>query len=178
MAEVAFASPREPPDEISPGLDEVENAKESPSDPDTRVQESEAMPSRMSKCRVVAVTGRFATPWSTRAQWSCFGFFCGLAKTAGASDEVIVNGYRSCGYGTTTGVMEAADSNSTFAVNAGAGGAVAGVKLVWRVASAAAAACGVSRRGSALGCSRALQRGKSRGVRVRSIGVCSVRTDG
>ena len=36
--------------------------------------------------------------------------------------------------GTTTGVIEAADSISIFAVDAGAGGAVAGVKLVWRVA--------------------------------------------
>ena len=36
--------------------------------------------------------------------------------------------------GTATGVMEAADSISTFVVNAGAGGAAAGVKLVWRVA--------------------------------------------
>ena len=34
MAEFAFASPREPPDKISPGLDTLENAKESPSDLD------------------------------------------------------------------------------------------------------------------------------------------------
>ena len=32
-------------------------------------------------------------PWSKRAQWSCFGFICGLTRTASASDEVIVNGY-------------------------------------------------------------------------------------
>ena len=59
--------------------------------------------------------------------------------------------------GTTIGVMEAADS--------GAGGG-------------AVAACGVSRRGPALECSRAPESGKSRGVCVRSIGVCSVSTDG
>ena len=60
---------------------------------------------------------------------------CGLARTASASDEVIVNGYWSRrGSGTTTGVTEAAESTSTFAVNAGTGGAVAGAMLVWRVA--------------------------------------------
>ena len=77
MAEFALASPREPPDKISPGLDTLENAKESPSDLDTRVLEREAMPSRVSKKRVVAVTGRFVTSGSTRAQWSCFGPICG-----------------------------------------------------------------------------------------------------
>ena len=89
------------------------------------------MPSRVSKFRVVDVTGQFATSWSTRAQCSCFGFICGLARTAGASDEVIVNGHWSKRVnGTTSGVMEATDSISTFAVNAGAGGAVAGAMLV------------------------------------------------
>ena len=39
VAEFAFASPRELPDKISPGLDTLENAKESPSDLDTRVLE-------------------------------------------------------------------------------------------------------------------------------------------
>ena len=68
MAEFAFASLREPPDKISPGLDTLENAKESPSDLDTRVLEREATPSRVSKYRVVAVTGRLVTPWSTRVQ--------------------------------------------------------------------------------------------------------------
>ena len=63
---------REPPDKLSPGLAALQNAKESPSDLDTRFLEREAMPSRVSKFRVVAVTGQFATPWSTRAQWSCF----------------------------------------------------------------------------------------------------------
>ena len=127
VAEFAFASPREPLDKISPGLDTLENAKESAGDLDTRVLEREAMPSRVSKKRVVvAVTSRFATPWSTRAQWSCFGFICGLSRAANASDKVIVSGYWSKrGNGTTTGVMEATDSISTFAVNAGAGGAVA-----------------------------------------------------
>ena len=42
MADFAFASPREPPDKISPELDTLENAKESPSDLDTRVLEREA----------------------------------------------------------------------------------------------------------------------------------------
>ena len=93
MAEFAFASPREPPDKTSPGPDTLETAKESPSDLDTRVLEREAMPSRVSKYRVVAVTGRFVTPWSTRVQWSRLGFICGLARTASASDEVIVNVY-------------------------------------------------------------------------------------
>ena len=81
------------------------------------------------------MTGRLDVPWSTRAQWSCFGFVCGLARAASASDEVIVNGYWSKRVnGTTTGVVEATDSISTFAVSAGAGGAVAGAMLVWRVA--------------------------------------------
>ena len=51
------------------------------------------MSTRVSKYRVVAVAGRLATPRSTRVQWSCLGFICGLARTASASDEVIVNGY-------------------------------------------------------------------------------------
>ena len=68
VAEFAFASPREPPDKMSPGQDALGNAKESKSDLDTRVLEREAMPSRVSKYGVVAVTGRFATRWSTRAQ--------------------------------------------------------------------------------------------------------------
>ena len=38
---IAFGSPREPPDKISLGLDTLENAKESPSDLDTRVLERE-----------------------------------------------------------------------------------------------------------------------------------------
>ena len=38
------------------------------------------------------------------------------------------------GNGTTTGVVEVADSIPTFAVNAGAGGAVPKAMLVWRVA--------------------------------------------
>ena len=123
MAEFAFASPREPPDK----------AKECPSDLDTRVQEREAMPRRVSKYGIVAVTSRFATSWITRAQWSCFT--CGPARTASASDEVMVRGCRSKRRnGTTTGVVEVADSIPTFAVNAGAGGAVAEAMLVWRVA--------------------------------------------
>ena len=116
MAEFAFASPREPPDNISLGVDTIENAKESPSDLDTRVMKREAMPSRVSKYRVVAVTGRFATPWSTRAQWSCFGFICGLARTASTSDEVIVNG--DCPK-RVNGTTDATDPVSTFAVMLG-----------------------------------------------------------
>ena len=128
----AFGNPRsrgrEPPDKISPGLTTLENAKETPSDLDTRVLEREAMPSRVSKLRVFVVTGQFATSWSTRAQWR-------LARTASASDEVIVDGHWSKRVnGTTTGVMEATDSISTFAVNTEAGGAVARAMLVWRVA--------------------------------------------
>ena len=100
-----------------------------------RVLEREAMPRRVSKCKVVAVTSRFATPWNTRAHWSCFGFICGLARTASANDEVIVSGcWSKRRNGTTTGVVEVADSVLTFAVNAGAGGAVARAMLVWRVA--------------------------------------------
>ena len=82
----------------------------------------------MSKHGIVGATSRFATPWNTRAQRSCFSFICGLAGTASANDEVAVSGYWSKrGNGTTTGVIEA-DSIPTLAVNAGAGGAVAGVK--------------------------------------------------
>ena len=56
VVEFAFASPREPPDKISPGQDALENAKECPSDLDTRVLEREAMPRRVSKHGIVAVT--------------------------------------------------------------------------------------------------------------------------
>ena len=85
VAEFAFASRREPPDKMSPGLDALEDSKESPSDLDTKVLEREAMPRRVSKCRVVAVTSRFATLWNTRAQWSCIGFIYGLARSASAT---------------------------------------------------------------------------------------------
>ena len=122
-----FADPtsrgREPPDKISQEQTTFENAKESPSYLDTKVLEREAMLSRVSKFGVVAVTGRFL---GAQLQWSCFGFICGLAGTSSANDEVIVNGHRSKRVnGTTTGVMEATDSTSTFVANAGAGGAVA-----------------------------------------------------
>ena len=46
---------REPPDKISQELATLENAKESPSDLDTRVLEREAMLSRASKLGVAAV---------------------------------------------------------------------------------------------------------------------------
>ena len=106
-AEFAFASPREPPDKISARLDALERAMESPSDLDTRVLEREAMPSRVSKTGIVAVTSQFAAPWNTRTQWSCIGFICGLTRTASACDEVVVNGYWSKRRnGTTTGVIE------------------------------------------------------------------------
>ena len=53
----------------------------------------------------------------------------------------MVRGYWSKrGNGTTTGVVEVADSIPTFAVSAGAGGAVAKGMLVWRVAMSS---CGV-----------------------------------
>ena len=111
VAEFAFASPREPPDKMSPGQDALENTRECPSDPDTRVQEIEAKPRRVSKYGIVAVTSRYATLWNTRTQWSSFGFICGLAQTDSASDEVMVSGYWSKrGNGTTTGVVEVADS--------------------------------------------------------------------
>ena len=139
VAEFAFASPREPPDKMLLGQDALENAKECPSDPDTRVQEREAMPRRVSMCGIVTVTSRFATPWSTRTQWSCFGFMCGLARAASANDEVTASGYWSKrGNGTTTGVV--ADLIPTFAVNAGTGGAAAEAMLVW---SGAMSSCSV-----------------------------------
>ena len=40
---------------MSPGQDAIENAKDCPSDLDTRVQECEAMPSLVSKYGIVAV---------------------------------------------------------------------------------------------------------------------------
>ena len=126
---------REPPDKISLGLDTLENAKESPSDLDTRGPGKGGDAKPREPDSVVPVTSRFATPWSTRAQWSCCGFICGLARPDSASGEVIVNGYWSKRVNRTTpGVMEATDSISTFAVNAGAGGTVAGAMLVRRVA--------------------------------------------
>ena len=80
--------------------------------------------------------------------------------TASASDEVIVNGHWSKRVnGTTTRVMEGTDSTSTFAMNAGAGGAVAGVMLVWRVAMSSCSVWSQQTR-PALGCSRVLESGK------------------
>ena len=60
--------------------------------------------------------------------------------------------------GTTTGRVKTTCSISTFVANAGEGGAVARALLVWRVVQSIT--------------------GKSRRVCVKSIGVCSVRTDG
>ena len=62
VAEFAHVSPREPPDKMPPGQDALENAKECPNDLDTRVQQREAMPRRVSKYGIVVVTSRFATP--------------------------------------------------------------------------------------------------------------------
>ena len=97
------------------------------------------MPRHVSKYGIVAETSRFVTPWNRRTQWSCFGFTCGQARIASASDEVMVSGYcwSKRRNGTKTGVVEVADSIPTFAVNAGAGGAVAKARLVWRVAMSA-----------------------------------------
>ena len=85
------------------------------------------MLSRVSKPGVVAVTSRFAASWNTRAQWSCLGFICGLARTASAG-EVIVNGhwFRRVS-GATTGVVGATDPISTFVAKP------PGAMLVWRV---------------------------------------------
>ena len=83
VAEFAFVSPREPPDKMSPGQDALENAKECRAIL-TRVLERVAVPRRVSKYGIVAVTSRFATPWNTRAQWSCF--ICGLARAVSATD--------------------------------------------------------------------------------------------
>ena len=122
------------------------------------------------------MTGRFAMPWSTRAQSSCFGFICGLARTASASDEVSEWVKRVSG--TTTEMVESIDPISTLVANAGAGGAVAEMMLVWRVAMSSCSVWSQQTRPSAGGRSRAPESGKSRRVCVRSIGVCSVRTDG
>ena len=155
MVEFAFASPRELPDKMSPGQDALENVKECPGDHDARVQEREAMPRRVSKYGAVAVTSRFATPWSTRTQWICLGFSCGLARAASANDEVTVSGYWSKrGNGTTTGVVEVADSIPTFAVNDVLGQEEQSRKRCWfGVWPCVAVACGVGRCGPALRCS-------------------------
>ena len=80
--------------------------KENPIDLGTKVLEREAMASCMSKLAIVL-----------------------------ASDEVIVDGCCSTRVGNTTaGVVNAADSVSTFVASVGAGGAVVVVMLVWRAA--------------------------------------------
>ena len=112
VAKSAFVDPGsrggEPPDRVSQEQTTFGDAKENPSDLDTGVLEREAI-------GVVAVTSRFAASWSTRAQWSCLGFICGLARTASAGDEVIVNGYWFKRVsGATTEVVEATGPISTF----------------------------------------------------------------
>ena len=124
----------------------IEDAKENPSALHTKVLESETMLNRVSKLGVVTVTSRFAVPWNIRAQWSCLGFICVLARTASASDEVIVDGYWSKRVsGTTTDMAETTGSTFTFEANAGAEGAIAGMMLVWRVAMSRAPESGESR---------------------------------
>ena len=124
----------EPPDKVSQEQITLENAQENPSDLDTKILEREEMLSRVSKLGIVAVTSRFAASWNTQEQRSCLGFICGLARTASASDEVIVHGYWFKRVsGTTTGAMEVTGPIATRVDNAGAGGAVAGAMLVWRV---------------------------------------------
>ena len=58
-----------------------------------------------------------------------------VARVTSASDEVIVDGCCSKRVGnTTTGVVNTADSVSTFMASVGAGGAVVVMMLVWRAA--------------------------------------------
>ena len=97
--------------------------KEKPSDLGTKVLEREAMASCMSKLAIVpASTVRGAT-------------VAVLARETNASDEVIVDGCCSKRVeNTTTGVVIAANSVSTFMASVGAGGAVVVMMLVWRAA--------------------------------------------
>ena len=122
----------EPPGKVSEEQITFRDAKECPSDLDMGALEREAMLSHVSKSGVVAVTSRSAASQNTRAQWSCLGFISGLARAASA---VIVDRYWFKRVsGATTGVVEATDPISTFMANAGAGGAVADMMLVWRAA--------------------------------------------
>ena len=97
--------------------------KENPSDLCTKVLEREAMASCMSKLAIV--------PASTLRG----AIVAALARVTSASDEVIVDGCCSRRVGnTTTGVVNTADSVSTFVASVGEGGAVVVIMLVWRAA--------------------------------------------
>ena len=117
----------------------LECAKENPSDLGTKVPENQPRSDQVSRLGIVAVISRFAVLLTTRAKWGCLD---------------------------ATEMVGAIGSVSALVINAGAGGAVAEMMLVWRAAMPAPR------------CSRAPEIRRTRRVCVRSIGVCSVRTGG
>ena len=97
--------------------------KENPSDLGTKVLEKEAMASCMSKLALVpAGTLRSA-------------IVAALTRVTSGSNDVMMDGCCSTRVGdTTAGVVNTADSVSTFVASVGAGGAVVVMMLVWRAA--------------------------------------------
>ena len=97
--------------------------KENPSDHGTEVLEREATASCTSKLAIV--------PASTLRGV----IVAALRRVTSASNEVIVDGCCSTRVGNTTaGVVNTADTVSTFVASVGAGGTVVVMMLVWRAA--------------------------------------------
>ena len=119
----------------------LECAKENPSDLGTKVPENEPRSYQVSRLGIVAVISRFAVLWTTRAKWDCLDDTRKLARADSASDEAIVSEYwfkrwnnESDWSSESDGMVGATGSVPAFVINAGAGGAVAEMMLVWRAA--------------------------------------------
>ena len=132
FAEEAVLTPesqgRELPERLLLEQTTLECAKEDPIDLGRKIPESEARSDRVSRLGIDAVTSRFAV--------LCLGDTCELTRADSASDEAIVSGYwfkRWNGESDWNG-ESATGSTSTFVTNAGAGGAVAEMMLVWSAA--------------------------------------------
>ena len=97
-----------------------ESGERAASDLDTRALEREAMPRRVSKYGVVAVTRPICCALEHTGTVELLWLHLWASTTASASEEVIVNWYwYKRENDETTGVMEVADSIPTFAVDAG-----------------------------------------------------------
>ena len=133
----------------------LECAKENPSDLGTKVPENEPKSDQVSRLGIVAAISRFAVLWTTRAKWNCLDDTCRLTRAQSASNEAIVSTVSNDGTVKATGVVKvtgmvgAAGSVSAFVINAGAGGAVAEVMLVWRAAMSRYSAWSLQTRPSA-----------------------------
>ena len=96
----------------------------------------------MSRLGIVAVISRFAVLWTTRAKWDCLDDTCKLTRADSASDEAIVSGYwfkRWNGESDWSGETDWNGGSDWISllhscINAGTGGAVAEMMLVWRAA--------------------------------------------